>query len=356
MNDIPPDQAWRHLPVWEQKLMAVSPLGPVLTGLAIAVIVFASFYAVTLVEGVSMFSDGPRSVAGLSADAWAAFVISLFAWAFISANELAGRRNFADIYMLAPKLAGVTIDELMAALEPSPERQRGGWIAAGIGLVIGAVLFIGQRNAGTPERGYFEEFSAVAWWAMLATMILTSLVIRWVVMARGDTTYVTDNLMQKAQLDLLSQSDAHVVGQIALRGAVVWLLHAAILCLLFVGQPLNAVLIVTFLTIVAIAFMVLFTPLRWVHRLIAQTKQRELAQVRDDIRNARQQVTQTGSNGAEAGSRLTGLLAYEARIEGVSEWAIDVGTMFRFAGLLSLPVISWTGGAFAERIIDWLIG
>lgn len=336
--------------------MAVSPVGPVLTGLAIAAMVFASYYVVTLIEGVSIFDDGPRSVAGLSADSWAAFVISLFAWAFISANELAGRRNFADIYVLAPKLAGVTVDELLAALEPSPERQRGGWIAAAFGLALGAVLFIGQRDAGTPERGYFEEFTPIAWWAMIATMILSSLVIRWVVMARGDTAYVTDNLMDKAKLDLLSQSDAQAVGHIALRGAVVWLLHAAILFLLFVGQPLNAVLIATFCLIVAIAFMVLITPLRWVHQLIARTKERELTKIREDIRRARQQVVHHGPVGAEAGSRLTGLLAYEARIEGVSEWAIDVGTMFRFAGLLSLPVISWTGGAFAERIIDWMIG
>lgn len=336
--------------------MAISPVGPVLTGLVIAALVFLSFYVVTLIEGVSMFSEAERSVAGLSADAWAAFVISLFGWAFISANEIAGQRNLKDIYALAPKLAGITGDDLLRALEPSPERMRAGWIAAGVGLVIGALLFVGQRSAGMPDRGYFEEFSLIAWWAMIATMVLTSLVIRWVVMARGETSQVTDNLLDKAQLDLLSQSDAQVVGTIALRGALVWLLHAAILFLLFVGQPLNAVLIVTFLFIVAIAFMVLFTPLRWVHRLIAQTKQRELAQVRDDIRTARQQVAKTGSDGAEAGSRLTGLLAYEARIEGVSEWAIDVGTMFRFVGLLSLPVISWTGGAFAERIIDWLIG
>ncbi len=356
MTGTPQDQAWRHLPSWERRLMEITPLGPIGTGLVMAVITFLSFVCVAAIEGASIYSTGPRSVAGLSADAWAALVISLFAWAFISANEIAGKRNLRDIQFLAPKLAGISGDDLLRALEPSRERRRAGWIAAGVGLIIGAALFLGQRNAGMPERGLFEEFTLIAWWAMFATVILTSLVIRWVVMARGETSHVTDNLLDKAKLDLLSQEDAHVVGTIALRGALVWLLHAAILFLLFVGQPLNVVLIVTFLTIVAVAVMVFFTPLRWVHRLITQTKQRELAQVRDDIRNARQQVAKPGSDGAEAGSRLTGLLAYEARIEGVSEWAIDVGTMFRFVGLLSLPVISWTGGASAERIIDWLIG
>ncbi|CDO60081.1 hypothetical protein BN1012_Phect1868 [Candidatus Phaeomarinobacter ectocarpi] len=336
--------------------MAVSPVGPVATGFGLAALVFASFYLVTVIEDVSIFSTADRSVVGLSADAWAALVISTFFWAFISANEIAGQRNIKDIYTLAPKLAGITGDDLMRALEPSPERRRAGWIAAVLGLVIGAALFIAQRDAGTPERGYFEEFTLVAWWALIATMLLSSLVIRWVVMARGETTEVTDNVLESAQLDLLSRADAHMVGGIALRGALVWLLHAAILFLLFVGQPLNAVLIVAFLFIVTIALMVFFMPLRWVHRLITQTKERELTKVRDDIRRTRVQLSDTGNAGAQAGSRLTGLLAYEARIESVSEWAIDVGTMFRFVGLLSLPVISWTGGAFAERIIDWMIG
>ena len=356
MANIPPDQAWRHLPAWEQRLMRLSPVGPVLTGLAIAATVFASFYLVAVIDGVSIFSDGTRSVYGMAPEAWAAFVISLFTWAFISANELAGRRTFTDVFILAPKLAGVSGEDLLRALEPSKERNRDGLIAAGAGLFVGASIFLGQRNSDLPERGMFENFGLIDTWTLVASMILASLVVRWVVMTRGESSIVTDSLLETAKLDLLSRSDAGVIGQIALRGAVVWLLHAAILFLMFVGQPLNAVLIVAFLAIVAIAFMVLFTPLRWVHRLIAQTKQRELTQIRDDIRDARIQVTQSGSGGAEAGSRLTGLLAYEARIEGVSEWAIDVGTMFRFVGLLSLPVVSWTGGAFAERIIDWMIG
>lgn len=336
--------------------MRISPVGPVLTGLAIAVTVFASFYIVALIDGASIFSDGTRSVGGLTPEAWAAFVISLFSWAFISANELAGRRTFTDVFILAPKLAGVRGEDLLRALEPSKERNRAGLIAAGAGLVVGAGVFMGQRNSDRPDLGILENFQLIDAWTLVASMILASLVVRWVVMTRGESSIVTDSLLDTAKLDLLSRSDAGVIGQIALRGAVVWLLHAAILFLMFVGQPLSAVLIMAFLAIVAIAVMVLFTPLRWVHRLINQTKQSELAQVREDIRHARQQVTLAGTDGADAGSRLTGLLAYEARIDGVSEWAIDVGTMLRFAGLLSLPVISWTGGAFAERIIDWMIG
>jgi len=241
--------------------MAVSPVGPLATGFVLAALTFASFAAAAAIEGVSIFSDADGSVAGLSPDAWAAVVIALFAWAFISANEIAGQRTLKDIYALAPKLTGLSGDALLQALEPSAKRKRDGWIAAAAGLVLGAVLYIGQRNPDAPELGYFDDFGITAWWGISATMVLTSLIVRWVVMARGETSHVTNNLLDQAQLDLLSQDDARMVGRIALRGALVWLLHAAILFLLFVGRPLNAVLILNFLAIVAIAVMVFVTPL-----------------------------------------------------------------------------------------------
>ncbi len=349
------EQTSPHLPALTRRLIAVSSLRVIGTGFALAVLIFTSFLIVTAIEQVSVFEAGPRSIAGLSLDAWAAFVISLFAWAFLSANELAGRRNREDVHTLAPKLAGLSGEELLRALEPTDAHRRAGWIAVGVGAVVGAVIVLAQRTAVMPERGWFEGFTLVAWWALIATMILASLVLRWAVMARGETTQVPDSLLDQAKLDLLSPGEVQLVGHIALRGALVWLLHAAILCLMFVGQPLNAVLVATFLAIVAIAVFVFLTPLRWVHRLISRTKQKELAKIREDIRRARRESAQTGEIGARAGSRLAGLLAYEARIDNVSEWAIDVGTVARFVGLLSLPIISWTGGAFAERIIDWLI-
>ncbi len=53
-----------------------------------------------------------------------------------------------------------------------------------------------------------------------------------------------------------------------------------------------------------------------------------------------------------AAGRLPALLAYETRIERVSEWPFDSPTLARFGLLLLLPLLSWLGGALVERALD----
>jgi len=55
--------------------------------------------------------------------------------------------------------------------------------------------------------------------------------------------------------------------------------------------------------------------------------------------------------GAAAG-RLPGLLAYEARIEGVAESLFDAQSTGRMVLYLLIPLGSWVGGALIEHVVD----
>jgi hypothetical protein len=52
-----------------------------------------------------------------------------------------------------------------------------------------------------------------------------------------------------------------------------------------------------------------------------------------------------------AASRLPGLLAYEARIEGVREWPIGAFGFLRFLIYVAIPVGSWIASALVERLV-----
>ena len=54
---------------------------------------------------------------------------------------------------------------------------------------------------------------------------------------------------------------------------------------------------------------------------------------------------------AAAAARIPGILAYEARVEGVREWPVDVPTLLRLTLYLALPLVSWIGGAFVAMIL-----
>ena len=53
-----------------------------------------------------------------------------------------------------------------------------------------------------------------------------------------------------------------------------------------------------------------------------------------------------------AEERLPGLLAWEGRVEAVSEWPIDAATLRRPGIFVLLPLGSWIGGALVERLVD----
>jgi hypothetical protein len=52
-----------------------------------------------------------------------------------------------------------------------------------------------------------------------------------------------------------------------------------------------------------------------------------------------------------AGLGLSDLLAYRSLLESVREWPFDAPTMLRFALYLAIPLGSWLGGAFVERLL-----
>jgi len=63
----------------------------------------------------------------------------------------------------------------------------------------------------------------------------------------------------------------------------------------------------------------------------------------------------SGTESAEAGARLPGLLAFEKRIESVAEWPFDAPTLTRFFLYVAIPLGSWIGGALIERLLGTVL-
>ena len=95
------------------------------------------------------------------------------------------------------------------------------------------------------------------------------------------------------------------------------------------------------------AVVALVLPCRGVHRALRSAKRTELEEVRSQIAEARRTREDT---------RLPGLLAWEARIEGLSEWPIDAAALGRTGLFLLLPLASWVGSALVERLVNASIG
>jgi hypothetical protein len=92
-------------------------------------------------------------------------------------------------------------------------------------------------------------------------------------------------------------------------------------------------------------------PVRGLRRQIRNCKEEELSRLRERIRRNRELVDGSGTESAEAGAKLPGLLAYKHEIESVREWPFDAPTLTRFFLYVAIPLGSWIGGALVERLL-----
>lgn len=155
-----------------------------------------------------------------------------------------------------------------------------------------------------------------------------------------------------ADLDLLELGPVHVFSRRGLRRAFRWLVLASVASLVVFDAGWDGPPALVFVGIVAFALFSFVLPIRGAHQRVRSEKERVLGALRRAIRTERERV----ARGDGAGGRLADLLAYEARIAGVSEWPIEGFTLLRLSFYLLLPVGSWLGGALVERFVSRVIG
>ena len=85
-----------------------------------------------------------------------------------------------------------------------------------------------------------------------------------------------------------------------------------------------------------------------------EAKRAELARVRAEIQRVKEAALEPHRAGTGADA-LPGLLAYESRIEAVSEWPFDMPTRLGFGAMVILAAGSWLGGAIVERLLGFAL-
>ena len=104
----------------------------------------------------------------------------------------------------------------------------------------------------------------------------------------------------------------------------------------------------------ATATTALLLPVGGIRARIRQEKRVRLASVRSVLR-ASDLAIREGRAELDEVARLPGLLALEARIEGVCEWPLDTGSLVRFGFYVVLGLGSWLGAASVERLLDYAL-
>jgi hypothetical protein len=96
-------------------------------------------------------------------------------------------------------------------------------------------------------------------------------------------------------------------------------------------------------------------PVRGVRDRVREAKREEIARVDRALRGEAEALAGSSIAARAAGASVADLLAWRAFVDDVREWPFDTPSRVRFALYLAIPLGSWLGGAFVERLLDALL-
>ena len=332
---------------WTERFYRAVPVSPIWVGLGIVVGLLALFLAIAWAFG------GLDTVRAGKAGLWEyrearfGILVALLAGYLPTARRyvvLGAKKNLEDLLpLLAPPSRGSDAAQRRFGLLDTRAARRAGLL--GILIVPITSLLIDRDPALFLQREYFGAEQGFAW-----------VVGAWVGWSLGVFVYATLAYARRfselaGQIERIDLFDLQTLAPFArqgLRSALLWLVLLSLV-------SLNAVDLIWFSTIAMIALVggtaALILPVRGIHLRLRQAKQAELERVHAAIR---------GDPGALSGSLISGhgtslglsdLLAYRKFLESVREWPFDAPSMLRFALYLAIPLGSWLGGAFVERLL-----
>jgi len=339
---LPSNTALADIP-FEQQLFERSPFGVLTTVAILFVLLFGSFVAVGVFQGVPIFNREEYQL-GISPVAWSALALSLLCCTALAMQRYARTweaRDFASYTnILKGGLASATIVTSLAV--PGARLGR----ATLTGVVIGLIISIIVRYTEIRE-GHMLHWGAMIWFAVGSTL-LSVLFARGVEQSRAGSKSYGEILQAELKIDLLRIDTLAVLGRSAARVALIWFVISAVACLFFVSGDLNWLTIGLIVSCAAMGIGMFAGNMLRIHRQIVAAKHIELERIRRQIDPLREKMHDEHS----AATRLPGLLAYEKRIAEAHEWPFDQSTLVRLGASAFILVVPWLGRAGAEYLAD----
>jgi hypothetical protein len=335
-----------HAPLFEARLHRISPLPPIATGLVIAALLSGAYALLALQVGQD-FLDVTEAGVQINPGSWAAFVISLIFAAALTMPE----RARAEWEAALPKLEA-TLDEegraLARAIAVGPSRSR--WRRAAVAFAIGAGGGVGfnlwlMRSA---DLSIAEFAQSTGLWFLIIQPLLFGLGVRAAVQLSDDDKDIARLVRAHLTVDLAQLNALEIYGRLALRGALSWLVMAAIILLFFVfAAPVAVSIGALVLALIAGGYAFASTIGPVVQRASA-ARDAKLAEVRAQIAAAGDKLL----SDADPVQPLGELTAYESWLEKRPVWPISAPVSRRLALYGLIPVLAWFGAAAAELLLD----
>jgi len=314
----------------EQRLFVFSPLNTFWTTIAIFVLLFGAYVVSAYLSGAPLLVPH-----GIGNGLRFALLFSLLIATVLGMQRFSRVRERADFAAHAAILSGGVEDAVRTtALTPDTARLSRATI---IGVIMGGLLCWTVLPVSPPVQTWPTYI-----WFCAVTVLISVLFARGVTLTRGAARGMREMIGGHLVVDLLRIDRLSVIGRSAARGALVWFVICAVVCLFFIGGRIDSFTLVLLFGCAAMGVWIFVATMETVRRKIRAAKAVELERVRREIDVAR----------AAPGETLQGLLAYEARIMAVHEWPFDQTTLMRVGASALILTVPWFGQAVAAFVVE----
>jgi hypothetical protein len=328
------------------RLIESLPFPPLVGGLVIAAAIYGAFLLWTVLFGTSLGRLPDITVQPLWIPELILAVVIGMAPA-VTAYTLRGTAR--DVEALGPVLQGSDAEHARLLGEITSYRR---WIPRLVGALMatGGPLLVVLDPALWTGGNVPDPLHPTFLWVLARNVLHIWLVSRAACLELMLAQSFSSLAEHLRPIDLLDPGALRPFERRGLRSVLLWMVFASLHSLLYLGDWAADALVVVLLFLVAFAGAAFLLPVMGAHRRIREAKGAELARVRAAIH--RERGLAVGDTTSSSPGKLGDLVAYEARIRGVSEWPFDAPTVLRFLLYLGIGLGSWLGGALVERALD----
>jgi len=157
-------------------------------------------------------------------------------------------------------------------------------------------------------------------------------------------------------IDLFHEEPRKAFARSGMRVALAWTGGSGISLMLLLDSPLSYLVTSILLLAMGMGVLSLYLSCRGIRHAVRVEKARCLSKIQRSLAVEMNVFIAAIAPPMTPSPSLAALVAAESRIEAVAEWPLDSALARRFGLILLVPLLSWTGGALVERMVDFAFG
>jgi hypothetical protein len=344
-----------HRPCWSDRLFAATGLAPIWIGigltLAVLVPAFLGAWLAGRLEPLEQL--GPAALFTERDPRSSILFVVLFAYTVTARRYvlLGGRRTFELLVPLLATQPGLDLGVLREEVVERPTDARVRTRRAALSLLIAPVVGLAvDRDPSLYLLADYWNYERAWQWGAAALLL-------WNFGLMVDATLECgrrfDALARRLErIDLLHLEALAPFANLGLQIALAWLLMAAIFALNLVDTGyLSSVIGLSVLSIGVAAASVL-PPMLGARARVRTAKRRELDRIARSLRGQEDALVGSVLEARAATVGVDDLLAWRDHVVSRPEWPFDAPMLLRLALYVAIPLGSWVGGAFVERLLE----